>query len=152
MSGDSLIDTTIPATPSGGPAAPRRAGHPAAARPPRPVRPLDRWLVSLVRKGLGPLPARMVLWDGSVWPLDSEPRPPVADLLMRDRRALYGLVRHPALSFGESYMTGGLEVSGDLLAFLEAVYRRWEHTPYAARPRRRWKRASGNTVRAAREN
>jgi cyclopropane-fatty-acyl-phospholipid synthase len=131
MSGDSLIDA-IPAT--------------------RPVRPLDRWLVSLVRKGLGPLPARMVLWDGSVWPLDSEPRAPVADLLMRDRRALYGLVRHPALSFGESYMTGGLEVSGDLLAFLEAVYRRWEHTPYAARPRKPWKRVAGNTVRAAREN
>jgi cyclopropane-fatty-acyl-phospholipid synthase len=119
---------------------------------PRPVRPLDRWLVSLVRKGMGPLPARMVLWDGSVWPLDTEPREPVADLLMRDRRALFGLVRHPSLSFGESYMTGGIEVRGDLLAFLEAVYRRWEHTPYAGRPRQPWKRASSNTVRAAREN
>jgi len=151
MSGDSLIDTT-PAPPPAGPRARRRAPPGAPARPPRPVRPLDRWLVSLVRKGLGPLPARMVLWDGSVWPLDTEPREPVADLVMRDRRALFGLVRHPSLSFGESYMTGGIEVRGDLLAFLEAVYRRWEHTPYAGRPRKPWKLASGNTVRAAREN
>jgi cyclopropane-fatty-acyl-phospholipid synthase len=94
----------------------------------------------------------MVLWDGSVWPLDSEPREPVADLLMHDRRALFGLVRNPSFSFGESFMTGGIEVRGDLLAFLEAVYRRWEHTPYASRPRKGWKLGSGNTVRAAREN
>jgi cyclopropane-fatty-acyl-phospholipid synthase len=155
MSGDSLIDTT-PTRPASGPRSspprPRRAPRGDEGRRPRPVRPVDRWLVSLVRKGLGPLPARMVLWDGSVWPLDDGSRPPVADLIMRDRRALFGLVRHPSLSFGESYMTGALEVRGDLLAFLEAVYRRWEHTPYAARPRRVLRLGPGNTLRAAREN
>ncbi|HUG38801.1 MAG TPA: cyclopropane-fatty-acyl-phospholipid synthase family protein [Candidatus Limnocylindrales bacterium] len=155
MSGDGLIDTA-PDRPAAGPRSSRRRSRHAprggeVARP-RPVRPLDRWLVSLVRKGLGPLPARMVLWDGSVWPLDGESPPPVADLVMRDRRALFGLVRHPALSFGESYMTGAIEVRGDLLAFLEAVYRRWEHTPYAARPRRVLRLGPGNTLRAAREN
>jgi cyclopropane-fatty-acyl-phospholipid synthase len=95
----------------------------------------------------------MILWDGSEWALDDEARPPVAELVMRDRRALFGLVRHPSLSFGESYMTGGLEIRGDLLAFLEAVYRRWEHTPYATRKRRRrWRLGAGNTIRAARSN
>jgi cyclopropane-fatty-acyl-phospholipid synthase len=113
---------------------------------------VDRWLVSLVRKGLGPLPARMVLWDGSVWPLGEHGVPAVADLVMRDRRALFGLVRHPSLSFGESYMTGAIEVKGDLLAFLEAVYRRWEHTPYGSHPKKQWKLGAGNTLRAAREN
>lgn len=151
MSGDSLIDT-IPAPVPAGPPDLSRPPDRASARPPRPVGPLDRWLVSLVRKGLGPLPARMVLWDGSVSSLDTEPREPVADLVVRDRRALFGLVSRPSLSFGESYMTGGIEVRGDLLAFLEAVYRRWEHTPYAGRSRKPWKLASGNTVRAAREN
>jgi cyclopropane-fatty-acyl-phospholipid synthase len=155
MSGDGLMDPSPrPPDPGARPTRPRsrRSWPLAAARPPQPVRPLDRWLVSLVRKGLGPLPARMVLWDGSVWPLDAEPDRAVADLVMRDRRALFGLVRHPSLSFGESYMTGGLEVKGDLLAFLEAVYRRWEHTPYAARPRKVLRLGPGNTVRAAREN
>jgi cyclopropane-fatty-acyl-phospholipid synthase len=138
MSGETVIDTD--------PIAP--------ATEPRPVRPLDRWLVSLVRKGLGPLPARMILWDGSAWRLHAADQPPVADLVMRDRHALFGLVRHPSLSFGESYMDGGIEVRGDLLAFLEAVYRRWEHTPYAARRRRKvWRRlGSGNTLRAAHRN
>lgn len=156
MSGDSLIDASPP-PPLAGPPSERRAGaRPATegvSRRPRPVRPLDRWLVSLVRKGLGPVPARMVLWDGGVSSLDTEPRAPVADLVIRDRRALFGLVRHPSFSFGESYMTGGIEVRGDLLAFLEAVYRRWEHTPYAGRPRRKsWRLTAGNTVRAARDN
>jgi cyclopropane-fatty-acyl-phospholipid synthase len=113
---------------------------------------VDRWLVSLVRKGLGPLPARMVLWDGSVWPLGAADVPAVADLVMRDRQALFGLVRHPSLSFGESYMSGAIEVRGDLLGFLEAVYRRWEKTPYASRPQKPWRLGAGNTVRASREN
>jgi cyclopropane-fatty-acyl-phospholipid synthase len=95
----------------------------------------------------------MVLWDGSVWPLGPQDRPPVADLVMRDRKALFGLVRHPSLSFGESYMTGGLEIRGDLLGFLESVYRRWESTPYASRkPAKRWRLGAGNTIRAARDN
>jgi cyclopropane-fatty-acyl-phospholipid synthase len=155
MSGEGLIDPTPSRRP---PAARASAGRarPAPgvlARRPRPVRPLDRWLVSLVRKGLGPLPARMVLWDESVWPLDAEERPPVADLVMRDRRALFDLVRHPSLSFGESYMNGGLDVRGDLLAFLESVYRRWEHTPYAGGKRgKAWPLGAGNTIRAARNN
>jgi cyclopropane-fatty-acyl-phospholipid synthase len=152
MSGDNLIGAgSPPAPPAVRPAARRRAA-PAPPRRSRPVRPLDRWLVSLVRKGLGPLPARMVLWDGSVWALGEEGQPVVADLLMRDRRALFGLVRHPSLSFGESYMTGAIEVRGDLLAFLEAVYRRWEHTPYAARQSKPWRLGPGNTVRTSREN
>ena len=153
MSGDGLAGHgTVPARPAPRLAPRRRAAEPASPRPARPVRPVDRWLVSLVRKGLGPLPARMVLWDGSVWPLGGEDVPPVADLVMRDRPALFGLVRHPALSFGESYMSGAIEVRGDLLAFLEAVYRRWEHTPYASRPPKPWRLGGGNTVRASREN
>jgi cyclopropane-fatty-acyl-phospholipid synthase len=155
MSGDGLAGATASRPSAGARAARRRSARGAPVGPvppPRPVRPLDRWLVSLVRKGLGPLPARMVLWDGSVWPLGPEDKEPVADLLMRDRRALFGLVRHPALSFGESYMSSALDVRGDLLAFLEAVYRRWEHTPYAARPRKVLRLGPGNTLRAARDN
>jgi cyclopropane-fatty-acyl-phospholipid synthase len=50
-------------------------------------------------------------------------------------------------------MNGGLDVRGDLLAFLESVYRRWEHTPYAAGKRGKgWRLGAGNTIRAARNN
>ena len=146
MSGDGLA-----AGPAAAPSVPPRPFRRAARPSPPPPRPVDRWLVSLVRKGLGPLPARMLLWDGSVWTLGNEDEPVVADLVMRDRRALFGLVRHPSLCFGESYVTGALEVRGDLLAFLEAVYRRWEHTPYARRAEKRWRHRK-NDVRAAREN
>ena len=80
MSGDGLAGATTSRPSPGAWSARRRSarGTPVGPlRPPRPVRPLDRWLVSLVRKGLGPLPARMVLWDGSVWPLGPEDQEPL---------------------------------------------------------------------------
>lgn len=48
---------------------------------------------------------------------------PIATVVINDRRTLVGLLLHPALEFGEAYMSGRLSVQGDLVGMLEAVNR-----------------------------
>jgi cyclopropane-fatty-acyl-phospholipid synthase len=82
---------------------------------------LDRWAVGRLQQSLAPAPLRFVLWDG--FELPSETGAPVATFLIRNRRALLGWLWDPALNFGEAYMSGAIEVYGDLVTMLEAVYR-----------------------------
>jgi cyclopropane-fatty-acyl-phospholipid synthase len=63
----------------------------------------------------------MVLWNGEEIP-DGGP-PPVARVLIHDRVNLWKLIFNPTLQFGEAYSAGRIEVEGDLLEFLQAVYR-----------------------------
>ena len=50
-------------------------------------------------------------------------RAPVATIVFKNRRALFSWVWDPALNFGEAYMFGAVEIRGDLVALLEAIYR-----------------------------
>ncbi len=47
---------------------------------------------------------------------------PVAKLVIHDRATLLRIVLDPELAFGEAYAEGSVEVEGDLLALLDAVY------------------------------
>jgi cyclopropane-fatty-acyl-phospholipid synthase len=107
--------------------------------------PADRWALALVRRSLGAAPIRLMLWDG--FALES-PAPPVASVMFQTRGALFGCIWDSQLYFGEAYMSGAVEVQGDLLALLEAIY----HAvgPRTRRSWWRWQRANG--TRAAREN
>jgi cyclopropane-fatty-acyl-phospholipid synthase len=49
--------------------------------------------------------------------------PAIATIRIRDRRTLLDLLRRPDLAFGEAYMAGRLEVNGDLMGALAALYR-----------------------------
>jgi hypothetical protein len=51
---------------------------------------------------------------------------PVATMVIQDRNTLAGLLRDPEVSFGDAYMDGRIEVEGDLVRFLEAIYRAME--------------------------
>lgn len=98
-----------------------------------------------VQAGVASAPLRFVLWDGfECGPLRGDP---IATLLFRNRRALYGVAWHPDLNLGEAYMAGALEIRGDLLATLDAVYR-----ALATRPRPRWRWQASNGVGAARQH
>ncbi len=68
---------------------------------------------------LGNPPIAIVLWDGQAIGHAA----PVARVVVRDRPALVRLVLNPDLHFGDAYAAGRIEVEGDLLALLEAVYR-----------------------------
>jgi cyclopropane-fatty-acyl-phospholipid synthase len=90
------------------------AGHPFAH-----VLGIDRWLVHKMLTYAGNPPVSIALWDGREVTSCAEP---VAKLIIHDRVALLKLIVDPELHFGDFYSSGRVDVSGDLVLFLEAVY------------------------------
>jgi cyclopropane-fatty-acyl-phospholipid synthase len=82
---------------------------------------VDRWALSRIQRTVSSAPVRFVLWDGFELPLKNSPA--VGTIQFNNRRALLAWVWDPDLNFGESYMSGDVEIRGDLLALLEAIYR-----------------------------
>lgn len=98
--------------------------------------PLERWLLNRVLELLGEPPIRIGLWDGQwVAPPNCSPE---YSLVIRDRKALYQLLSNPSVQFGDLYSTGCIEVEGDLVGMLEALYQA---------QRRQWAKGS-NLLRA----
>jgi cyclopropane-fatty-acyl-phospholipid synthase len=91
----------------------------SSRRPAMRVLPPDRWLAAGVQRMIEPAAVRLVLWDGSS--SYAGVRPSIGDLLVGDRRTLLGLALNPDLWFGESYMSGRLEVRGPLEPVIEAL-------------------------------
>jgi len=88
----------------------------------------DQWVLTRILKATGSAPVRMVVNGGAeVSPPDGSP---VATMLIRDRETLAGLLRDPEVNFGDAYMDGRIEVQGDLVQFLEAVYQAMERSPF----------------------
>jgi cyclopropane-fatty-acyl-phospholipid synthase len=50
---------------------------------------------------------------------------PLATVVVRDIRTLARMVVDPEVAFGEAYADGRIEVEGDLVEALEAVYESW---------------------------
>jgi cyclopropane-fatty-acyl-phospholipid synthase len=98
--------------------------EPAAARPiaaSARLGLLDRAMAAVVQRMLVPVDLRLVLWNGeSQFPAS---KTAAGDLVVRTRSALAGLAVNPELYFGEAYMRGALEVSGDFLGVLERLNR-----------------------------
>ena len=87
---------------------------------------LDRWALSRIQGTVRSAPIGFALWDG--FELRALGHPPVATIVFKNRQALFGWVWDPELNFGEAYMSGGVEIRGDLVALLEAIYRAWGTT------------------------
>ena len=83
----------------------------------------DKWLLQQIFKEIGPAPLRLSFKDGEE--MSSPGVSPVATIVIRDRRTLAGLMVDPEVAFGEAYADGGIEVIGDLVGALEAVYQAW---------------------------
>jgi cyclopropane-fatty-acyl-phospholipid synthase len=107
---------------------------------------LDRWALARIQQSVGAAPIKFALWDG--FELPSPVNPPVATIVFKNRQALLGWVWDPELNFGEAYMSGGVEIRGDLVALLEAIYRAWGVT--RRRPWWLWKKS--NDLQSAKEN
>jgi cyclopropane-fatty-acyl-phospholipid synthase len=106
---------------------------------------VDRWALQRLQRRISEAPIRFVLWDD--WEL-APGRSPIATIRFRNRAALFSWMWDAELNFGEAYMSGAVEVEGDLVGLLEAIYR--SIAPAAQRPWWLWQRS--NDVDAAREN
>ena len=83
----------------------------------------ERWLLRQFFKSIGPAPIRVVLKGGA----EMAPRgvAPVLTLSIQDYRTLAKLALDPEMAFGDGYADGSIQVSGELLRGLEAVYESW---------------------------
>jgi cyclopropane-fatty-acyl-phospholipid synthase len=81
---------------------------------------------------------------------------PVATVVIRDLPTLVKLILNPEVAFGDAYSAGSIEVEGDLVAALEAVYRTWptfRPDAWLTRRKAQWlERLKANTPRRSREN
>ena len=86
----------------------------------------EKLLLARMMESLGNPPLDLVLWDGQE--IASLEKPALARVLIRDRGALLKLIANPELGFGEMYTTERIEVQGNLVDCLEAIYRAFPHT------------------------
>ncbi len=111
--------------------------------------PVYAWLLRVFLQAIGDPPVRIDLWNGeSVCTSTSDP---VAGMRIHRRRTLLRLVFNPELAFGEAYASGEIEVEGDLVRLLEAVYG-VSGRPVVSGLLRRLRRPRPNSLRGAREN
>ena len=79
----------------------------------------------------------------------------VARVGIADRATLLGLVKDPHIRFGDAFSEGRITVDGDLVSFLETMYRAAPEQPKAARTLGRFlsrARKQRNTLSGSREN
>jgi cyclopropane-fatty-acyl-phospholipid synthase len=69
----------------------------------------------------GDPPFEFILWNGER--VRTSVAAPVAQLRVLDRGVLLGLLRDTQVRFGDLYSDGRIEIEGDLIRFLEEVYR-----------------------------
>jgi cyclopropane-fatty-acyl-phospholipid synthase len=132
---------------------PARAGNGQAgsARGPTPtsVHAWDRWLAALVWRHLQGAAVRLRLWDGSTLGPDDA----VGTIVIADRATLLNLVRDPDIAFGDAFMQGRIDISGDLPALLESTFRAQQQAgPHATRLQKLIARSSTLSLSRAREN
>jgi cyclopropane-fatty-acyl-phospholipid synthase len=113
------------------------------ARPPAATA-VDRWALARIQRWVASAPIRFQLWDGFEL---GDSASPVATIRFMNRSALFEWIRDPELNFGETYMSGAVEIDGDLVALLESIYRTFGDSRYR---QSRWERS--NDVGTARAN
>jgi cyclopropane-fatty-acyl-phospholipid synthase len=99
-------------------APPKTEPHPA---PGIKVFSAEKLLLARMMEALGNPPLDLVLWDAQE--IASRGKPALARVLIRDRGALLKLIANPELGFGEMYTADRIEVQGNLVDCLEAIYR-----------------------------
>jgi len=106
-------------------------------------------LLSWFLRAMGGVAVRCELWNGDV--VEGGQGEPVATVKVKDATTLLRVVYDSELEFGEAYSDGRIEVTGDLVGLMEAIYRAPAH-PLAARFLRRGLKRSANTHARSRDN
>ncbi len=82
--------------------------------------PLDHLTAQKILQFIGHPAVRMILWDGTT--VSPHIPDPLATLHFHDRAALYLTLLQPETYWGDLYSEGRVEVDGDLVGLLHAVY------------------------------
>lgn len=118
------------------------------------VSAVERWLGRKLLEIADSKTLHLVLWNGETIAISD--RPPVAQLFVRDRRALYKLLCNPTLHFGDLFSVGRVKVEGNLVHFLEVAYRTITDAPRVGLLKnlqsRFFNRPRANTLSGSREN
>ena len=85
------------------------------------ARSFDRTMVRWILKSAGNPKVSVRLWSGDE--VQFSGGDPVACMEVRDRRALFELMRSPSVGFGDCYSEGRIEIDGDMKAFIVEVTR-----------------------------
>jgi cyclopropane-fatty-acyl-phospholipid synthase len=103
---------------------------------------------------LGNPAIEFVLWSGER--VSTSPDPIVTRVGIADRSTLLGLARDPHIRFGDAYSDGRITVHGDLVQFIETMYRAAPRQPKAVRTLasllKGGARRRHNTLRGSRDN
>ena len=95
---------------------------------------VERWLVRRLLGAVGNPPIALVLWNGEAIGHAA----PKARVKIHDRRTFWQLLANVYLNFGDAFSDGRVEVEGDLLEFLEIVYRSEDAQPPPTAWRQPW--------------
>jgi cyclopropane-fatty-acyl-phospholipid synthase len=114
----------------------------AAEKTQKNVFPIHRWLCRTILRKLGNPAVEIQLWNGEV--IAPAATSPVARVRFLDRSAFHTFLINRDPGFGDLYSEGRIEVEGDIVSFLESVFRvkkpdrrcgwwgrmlRWFHSP-----------------------
>jgi cyclopropane-fatty-acyl-phospholipid synthase len=99
-------------------------GSQNSVRPPTEAGPsLEARLLRRILQGVGNPNIELVLWNGAVVRAGDVHAEPLSRVHIKDRGTLYGLMHDTQVHFGDAYSEGRIDVDGDLVTLLEAVYR-----------------------------
>src|ERR1700722_7963170 len=125
---------------------------PATARSARrsiEARLIERWLTHL-----GPPPIEFLLWNGER--VSGSDGAMAYQLRIKDRSTLFSLFKDSQVAFGDAYSDGRITIDGDLVDFLETVYKAMPRgdgsRSLLARLANFRNRARANTLEGSREN
>jgi cyclopropane-fatty-acyl-phospholipid synthase len=124
-------------------------------RPRRGFPGFERWLLRQIFKAIGPAPLRLRFKDGEE--MSPPGASPLATIEMRDLPTLFGMMIDPEVAFSEAYAEGRIEVHGDLVKALIAVYESWPagraNTSWYQRLTSKWMaRTQANSLYGSRHN
>ncbi len=114
---------------------------------------VERRLLESLLETAGNPPIRIRLWTGES--IVSGHSPPVATMVIRDRGALMRMLVNPEVNPADDYSDGRIEIEGDLVAFLEHVFRGLDNMTDKSLKARllRWmNKPRANTLTGSREN
>ncbi len=112
--------------------------------PPPTAERFDRFVLEWIGRLLDGAAIRVELWDGSA--VGPDIGHAVATVTIADRPTLLKLMWNPEMAFGDGWSAGRIDVRGDLVELLKAIYR----TPRFQSTRRWYARLSNTRRRAAR--
>jgi cyclopropane-fatty-acyl-phospholipid synthase len=117
-----------------------------------PPTELEKRLMRLILWGFGNPDINVTLWDGQL----VHAKGGNVGMVVKDRAALWRMLTHPTLNFGDDYCAGRIEMEGGLLPFLQRVYstldKRQKDSAGLLGIINAYRRMRGNPIDRARDN